>query len=186
MRRALVKLKKLGLMIDENKILDKYGHYVPLNHIIEDIRQISSNREKISEQLGIKDPREEEIIKHFFKNKEVNKLEECYISLDRVLKLRKKIGGQIILNHPGRYKRINGAFIARLKQLGLDGVEVISPHHDIGAVMWLQHLARRYKLIMTGGSDYHLDEAAPATIKNVYSYFRVETKYLIGVDKIIG
>ena len=36
-RRALIKLKKLGLIINENKILDKYGHYISLNHIIKDI-----------------------------------------------------------------------------------------------------------------------------------------------------
>lgn len=186
MRRALLKLKKLGLIIDENKILDKYGHYIPLNHIIEDIWQISHNRNKIAERLGAISPRNEEIIKHFFKNREVNKLEESYINLEHILTLRKKIGGQIILNHPGKFRPINLNFIARVKKLGFDGIEVISPHHSISQVMQLQHLARRFNLIMTGGSDYHLDEKAPATIKNVYAYFRIDAKYLNGINKIIG
>jgi len=185
-RRALIKLKKLGLTIEENKILDKYNHYIPLNHIIDDIRQISDNRKKITERLGAENPRDSEIMKHFFKNRKVNKLEECYINLGQILKLREKIGGQIILNHPGKSGRIDSDFIARLKGFGIDGIEVISPHHSIGAVMHLQHLAGYHKLIMTGGSDYHLDEPAPATIKNVYSYFRIDEKYLDGINKIIG
>ena len=186
MRRALIKLKGLGLVINENKILDKHGHYIPLNYIIKEVGQIADNRKTIAERLGVKRPSEEEIIKHFFKNRKVNKLEECYINFSHILKLRKKIGGQLILNHPGKAKRINESLIAQLKKLGLDGIEVISPHHDIRAVMQLQRLTRRYKLIMTGGSDYHLDEGGEVAIKNVYAYFKIEPKYLTGLDKIIG
>lgn len=185
MRRALIKLKGLGLIINENKILDKHGHYIPLNYIIKEVKQIAANRKKIAEQLSAKRPSEDEIIKHFFKNSKINKLEECYIDFGHILTLRKKIGGQLILNHPGKAKRINESLIAQLKKLGLDGLEVISPHHDIRAVMQLQRLAKRYKLIMTGGSDYHLNESGTASIKNVYAYFRIEPKYLAGVDKII-
>jgi len=185
-RRALKKLGKLGLIIDENKILDKYGHYIPLNRIIDDVWQIADNRKKIAERLGVKRPSEDEIIKHFFKNREVNKLGECHIGLNQILKLRKKIGGQIIFCHPGKDRPINENFIVQLKKLGLDGLEIISPHHSLRAVMQLQRLAKRYKLIMTGGSDYHLNEGNMATVKNVYAYFRVEPKYLTGIDKIIG
>ena len=103
--------------MDENKILDKYSHYIPLNHIIDDVQRIADNRKKIAKRLGTASPREEEIIKHFFANRKINKLEECYIDLGRILTLRKKIGGQIVLNHPGKFKRIDKDFIARLKKL---------------------------------------------------------------------
>jgi hypothetical protein len=39
---------------------------------------------------------------------------------------------------------------------------------------------------MTGGSDYHLDEGERAAMKNVYAYFKVESRYLAGINKIIG
>jgi hypothetical protein len=187
MRRALLKLKKLGLNINENKILDKFGHYIPLNYIIREVKQRPDNRKKIAEQLGARSPSEEAIIKHFFKNPKINKLEECYIDFSHILKLRKKIGGQLVLNHPGRNNdRIDENFIAQLKKLGLDGIEVVSPHHGIGSVMRLQRLAKLYKLIITGGSDYHMNEGGSAAVQNVYSYFKIDDKYLPGVDKIIG
>jgi hypothetical protein len=186
MRRALIKLKKLGLAINENKILDKYGHYIPLNRIIKNIWQIAKNRRKIVKRLGVKNPREEEIINHFFKNKKINKLAECYVNLNQVLKLKRQIGGQLILNHPGKHNRPNKNFIAKLKKLNLDGLEVISPHHTIGAVMYAQYLAKQFKLIMTGGSDYHHDEPGAMTLKNTYAYFKIDAKYLAGINKIIG
>ncbi|OGF24049.1 hypothetical protein A3H66_00505 [Candidatus Falkowbacteria bacterium RIFCSPLOWO2_02_FULL_45_21] len=185
-KRALLKLKRLGLEMNENKILDKYRHYISLSRLMRDIRQLADNRKKISKRLDAKNPLDEKIIKHFFKDKKVNRLEEYYVGFSHILKLKEKIGGQLVLNHPGKTGRINESLISQLIKLGLDGIEVISPHHNIGAVMRLQRLAKQYKLIMTGGSNYHLDQAEAAAIKNVYSYFRIEPKYLVGVNKIIG
>lgn len=186
LRRALIKLKGLGLVFNENKILDKYGHYVPLNRVIENIWQIAENRRQIALSLGVKHPRQDEIIKHFFKNRKINQLQECYINLSQVLKLRKQIGGQLVLNHPGKNNRLNKNFIAKLKKLNFDGLEVLSPHHTIGAVMSAQHLAGQFKLIMTGGSDYHQDEPGNTAIKNTYNYFRIDSNRLTGIKKIIG
>lgn len=186
MRRALVKLKKLGLVFNENKILDKYGHYIPLNRIIEDIWLIAENRRQIALGLGIKHPRQDEIIKHFFKNPEINQLKEIYINLNLVIGLRKQIGGQLVLNHPGKNNRLNKDFVAKLKKLNFDGLEVLSPHHTIGAVMSAQSLAKQFKLIMTGGSDYHQDEPGEAPIKNTYAYFKIDSERLPGINKIIG
>lgn len=181
MRRALLRLKELDLTIDENKILDKYNHYIPANHVIEEVWQLVDSQSKAAKCSGGKKPPEDSIINHLFTN-----LKECYINFSHILILKKKIGGQIILNHPGKDKRINKNFIAQLKKIGLDGVEVISPHHSIKSIMRLQRLAKRYKLIMTGGSDYHLDEGGAAAIKNIYAYFKVESKYLNDINKIIG
>lgn len=186
MRRALIKLKKLGLAFNENKILDKYGHYIPLNRIIEDIWLIAANRRRIAQGLGLKNPRQDDIIKHFFKNPEINQLKEIYVNLNQILKLRKQIGGQLALNHPGKNNRLDKDFIAKLKKLNFDGLEVLSPHHTIGAVMYAQSLARQFKLIMTGGSDYHRDEPGEVPIKNTYAYLKIDSKLLTGVEKIIG
>jgi len=186
MRRALLKLKTLGLLIDVNKILNKYGHYVPLNRVIDDVWRITNNRQKIAERLNAQRPSEEKIIKFFFSNRKINKLGESYVDFRNILKLREKIGGQLILNHPGKNAPINEIFIDRLVKLGLDGIELISPHHSISDVMRLQRLIKHHQLIATGGSDYHLDEVGRIPIKNAYSYFKVDDLFLPGIKKIIN
>src|SRR3989338_8333766 len=75
-RRALIKLKNVGFRLDENKILDKYVHYIPLNRVIDDIQLIPENQKKIIEELQNQNPREEDIIHHFFKNKNIVRLDE--------------------------------------------------------------------------------------------------------------
>jgi predicted metal-dependent phosphoesterase TrpH len=185
-RKILRKLVKRGFKISIDKTLDKYSQYIPINRIVGDIRQISRNRAKISRELKNKSPREDEIIKQYFFNPQIGKLHESYISFERVLKLRKRIGGQIIINHPAKYGYINIDFWKKLKKLGLDGAEVLSPHHSVGAVMYIQYLARELKLIETGGSDFHCFEGDRTLIKNSWQYFKINSRYLRGINKIIG
>lgn len=184
-RNGLLKLKKQRFQIDELSLLDKYKNYIPINHIVDAIFKIPFNKKKIIKKLKIKNPSQEEILKSIFKNPALVKINESYIGINQVLKLRKKIGGQLILNHPGKHNQLDRNFIASLKKIGINGLEVVSPHHSIGAVMYAQRLAREYKLIMTGGSDFHRIEPAPADLTNCYNYFKVDSRHLAGIKKII-
>lgn len=185
-RRVLKKLVKCGFKININKILDKYNHYVPLNHIVDEIWSVSTNRAKIKKDLKNKKPRQEEIIGAYFYNKKIGRLHEARIDIKRILNLRKKIGGQIILNHPGRDNRLEKNFLTTLKRLGVDGIEVLSPHHSIGAVMCAQFMAEELGFIMTGGSDFHLFEGEKRPTQNSWNYFKIDSKFLKGLNKIIG
>lgn len=185
-RNGLMKLKLRGFNIDESRLLDKFNHYIPLNHLIDYITKIPANKKIIVKKLNLTNPSQDEILINIFKNKDFAKISESYIGLKQILKLRKKIHGQLILNHPGKHNQLDRKFIAGLKALGLDGLEVISPHHSIGAVMHLQRLVREYKLIMTGGSDFHRFEPTPASLNSCYNYFRIEANYLTNIKKIIG
>jgi len=67
-------------------------------------------------------------------------------------------GGQAVVAHPARY----GLSAARLKQLlaefkelGGDGLEVISGSQPQGATPTLVNYAQRYQLLASVGSDYH-------------------------------
>ena len=68
-------------------------------------------------------------------------------------------GGLAVLAHPTQLRKTNDAQLsASLKDLldmGLDGVEVIHSDHRESFVDKLMELARRYRLLMTGGSDFH-------------------------------
>jgi 3',5'-nucleoside bisphosphate phosphatase len=185
-RKALEKLNNLKFNLDINKIMDKYNHYMPINHIVGDIIFDPKNLNKIRKDLNLKNPREEEIIHHYFGNKGEAMLRENYLNILRVFKLRKKIGGQLVLCHPGKHYRINKDMIIKLKKLGLDGIEVLSPHHSYNAIMHIQQLARDYNLIETGGSDFHRFESPIAVLKKSWEYFKIDSVYLSGIKKIIG
>jgi len=185
-RNALVKLKERGFQIDESRLLDKFNHYIPINHLIDHITKIPANKKLIVNKLKIANPSQDEILIKIFKNPAFAKISESYIELKQILNLKKTINGQLILNHPGKHERLDKKFIAGIKALGLDGLEIISPHHSIGAVMHIQRLAREYKLIMTGGSDFHRFEPAPAGLNSCYNYFRIDSNYLTDIKKIIG
>lgn len=184
MRKFLEKLKTTGLNIDVYKILDKYSHYIPLNHVIDDIFSAPENRAIARKVIG-KKIREEDIINTFFYNNNLGHLHETCVEIKDVLNLRKRVGGQIILNHPGKYDHLEKNFLIKLKELGVDGIEVLSPHHSIGAVMYSQYIANELKFITTGGSDFHKFEEN-GLIKCSCNYFKIDSGYLPGVKKVIG
>lgn len=184
-RKSLEKLIRRGFDININKTLDKYTHYTPLNHIVDDIKADSKNFKKIERELEMKNPREGFIMNEYFKNKKIGKLHESYIDIERILKLRKIIGGQIILNHPSKNGFIRPKTWEELKAKGVDGVEVLSPHHSINSVMYIQSLARQFGFIETGGSDYHRFEGEKYLIQSSFDYFKIDSEYLKGINKII-
>jgi 3',5'-nucleoside bisphosphate phosphatase len=184
-RKVLELLKNKGFRIDSEKILDQFNHYVPINRLIDSILKSTPNKKLIYGNLQNRKPREDEIIKKFFNSGE-GRLRESYINVMRVIKLRKKIGGQLILNHPGKHNFIKKDFLAKLKKIGIDGIEVLSPHHSIGAVLFLQYLSRELGFIETGGSDFHRYEGNSYPIQHAWQYFKIESAYLKGVNKVIG
>ncbi len=186
LRRILKKLRQLGLQVEIEKTLDKFTHYAPINRIIDELRRWPANCQQFKKELGKKHPREEEIIKHYFYNPKIGILRESYVNVNRVIKLREKIGGQLILNHPAKYSWIKKGFWHKLKVLGFDGIELISPHHSITAVMYMQQLARELDFIETGGSDFHRFEGGDALVQHAWQYLRIDSALLRGIEKIIG
>jgi predicted metal-dependent phosphoesterase TrpH len=185
-RGILEKLTQYGFKININQILDKYNHYIPLNGLVDELLKVNFNRLKIKKELGVKKPREDEIIREYFYNKKIGRLHESYVNIERIIKLRKKIGGQLVLNHPGKYNQLKKDFLIKLKNLGFDGIEVFSPHHSLGALMYAQFIARELGFLMTGGSDFHRSEENNFLIRNSWNYFKIDSKFLEGVKKIIG
>lgn len=186
MRNILKRMISQGFKLDVNKIVDKYNHYVPVNHVVDDIIAIPHNLRLVKKQLGLKNPRENDILAEYFHNyKTTPVLTNSFINIERVLRLREKIGGQIILCHPAKYGHIDKKRWEKYKQLGFDGVETLSPHHSYGAVMYIQHLARELDFIETGGSDFHKGEGSNAPIQRSWDYFHINSKHLRRINEII-
>ncbi|NLM35301.1 MAG: PHP domain-containing protein [Clostridiales bacterium] len=84
-------------------------------------------------------------------------IERFKLNYKEALGLIKQSGGIPVLAHPGEiYKNINiEKFIKELKVYGLNGLEVYHPSHNSDAVNRFYNMAKKYKLVITGGSDYH-------------------------------
>jgi len=184
-RNFLKKMVKNGFKIEINKTLDKHTHYIPLNKIVDEVCTVPANQKKIKKELKLKNPRESEIIGEYFYGKK-NILRESYTDIKKILFIRKKIGGQIIFNHPAKHNQLRRDLMIKLKKLGVDGIEVLSPHHSFGSVMYAQAMARELDFISAGGSDFHRHERENYLIQNSLEYFKIDSKNLKGVNKIIG
>lgn len=66
-------------------------------------------------------------------------------------------GGVAVLAHPGQiYKSLEVEnIIKNLKFFGLKGLEVYHPSHSKDQTNNFYNLAKKYKLLITGGSDFH-------------------------------
>lgn len=77
---------------------------------------------------------------------------------ERAIELIKAAGGVAIIAHPFaslRGRIISSEYLESLIDAGLDGIEIDHRDHNEGERDALRELARRYRLIVTGGSDYH-------------------------------
>lgn len=191
-KRSLLKLKRRGFKIDVDEILKEFKHYIPVNRLAEKIIENRFNYNKVFNEVkqknkSLKVLREGDILGTLFFNKKENKLSEAYVNIDRVVKLKKEAGGQLVFCHPGKYNKYAGDITAKLKSLGVDGIEVLSPHHSIGSVMHSQFLAESLDMIATGGSDFHrFEEGKNFKIKSCNDWFTVDSKYLRRINEIIS
>lgn len=194
-KKALLKLKHRGFKIDAVNLLSDFSDYIPVNRLGAKIIENKFNYQKIVNLLKEKGAtkkiimplREEDILGELFFNKKYGRLNESYIDFNRILKIKKQVGGQIVFCHPGKHNKFSKNTTDRLKEVGLiDGIEVLSPHHSIGAIMYSQFLAERLDLIATGGSDFHLSEGADFLIQNSSDWFKIDSSKLRRIKEIIG
>jgi len=86
----------------------------------------------------------------------------AYIKSDRLtplgaVKLIKDAGGSAVIAHPLIFltKGVIEDLISGLKGYGLDGIEAYYPSHSFSDTAKLVAIARKHRLITTGGTDYH-------------------------------
>lgn len=78
-----------------------------------------------------------------------------YTAAAGVIDLVHRAGGVAVLAHPGM--SFPEPVLAELVTSGLDGIEVFHPAHLPSQIEHYMHLASRYDLLVTGGSDSHGD-----------------------------
>lgn len=141
-QRIVESLNDLGLKIDFSEV-EKIANGSPIGrpHIADAMLKsgaVKSYDEAFWRWIGYKKP--------------------AYVEKENILpkemiELAHKAGGLIFLAHPG----VNDAekAIERLSRDGLDGVEIFHPSSNQALRKRLREAARKYELLISGGSDYH-------------------------------
>lgn len=79
----------------------------------------------------------------------------CHEAIDTI----RKAGGLAVLAHPGLIRELDPPsleqLVAALVPMGLSGIEVYYPQHDVSTTTQLADLAQGAGLLPTGGSDFH-------------------------------
>ncbi|MGN0469265.1 MAG: PHP domain-containing protein [Acutalibacteraceae bacterium] len=92
--------------------------------------------------------------KLFTKESEENILvNTVYATPEETIETIHDAGGIAVLAHPGFFD--NFELLDELIELGLDGVEVWHPMNTPEQQEYLKEVAKKNKLLMTGGSDFH-------------------------------
>lgn len=72
---------------------------------------------------------------------------------DAAIQMIHRAGGLAVWAHPPTY--LLDGLLPRLVELGLDGLEAYRPYHSPEKTRRLEALARRFDLVLSGGSDWH-------------------------------
>ena len=94
-------------------------------------------------------------------------------------------GGIPVLAHPGQiYKSLEVEnIIKNLKFFGLKGIEVYHPSHSKEQTNNFYNLAKKYKLLITGGSDFHGKEGLKENLIGSYGISKDLLNKLINLSK---
>lgn len=136
------KLREMGYQIDFDELYEFAGGYIFKQHIFETLYrsgQVESIFPSINETL--------------FRRPGALYYPMDYIDVVEAVKSVKAAGGYSVLAHPGQQKNIDT--LDRVVKHGLDGIEL--NHESNGAEYrdLIRAYAKKYDLILTGGSDYH-------------------------------
>lgn len=165
--RMVEKLNEMGIDISYDQVLATTdGSVVGRPHIAQtmyDQKQINDYELAFQKYIGDKCPAY--VPKNNFTPQEA-------------IDLIHKAGGIAVLAHPGINQKEK--YLEMLVELGLDGIEAYHSNHKMSDVDRYKHLAERYRLLVTGGSDYHGREGRMDKVgsqKVPYRYFEVLKSY---------
>ncbi len=78
----------------------------------------------------------------------------AYDSVYKVIEIAKRSGAAVVLAHPSVYDSMELCKELALDNL-IDGVEINHPRNKYSDKIILQKIAKKYNLIVTGGTDFH-------------------------------
>lgn len=112
-----------------------------------------------------------------------------YIQPEEGIELIRQAGGVAILAHPLHYKLPQSeleALVGRLKKAGLMGIEVMYSNHMGQDEAYAKHLAKKYELLPSGGSDFHGSNKPAIDIGTGRGNLKVPYSYLEDIAASCG
>ncbi|RPJ60487.1 MAG: PHP domain-containing protein [Dehalococcoidia bacterium] len=137
------KLHGLGLSVEWQRIMDlARGDSICRTHIAQAMLEkgyVSSEKEAFDKYIGRNGP--------------------AYVERDKVkpvdaVRIIKRAGGLPVLAHPADIQDLD-AMLKELMEAGLIGMETYYGQYDSATIERLAGIADQYKLLKTGGTDYH-------------------------------
>ncbi|MEI6807277.1 MAG: PHP domain-containing protein [bacterium] len=101
----------------------------------------------------------------------------------------KTAGGVAVLAHPatlGLKDKALREFVGTLAEAGLGGIEVYYSEHSSDQVIFYSALAREFKLVKTGGSDFHGKTTPDMRLGRGFGPLRVEDELLEPLEAAAG
>ena len=98
------------------------------------------------------------------------------------MELIKEVNGLAALAHPILYHMSDAALdtlVSHLKDCGLDGIEAIYSTYSAKEERQIRQLAKKYDLLITGGSDFHGDNKPGLEMATGYGKLAVPDEILI-------
>ena len=157
-------------MID---LLEKMGINISIDKVAESARNGPIGRPHLADMLiqgGWVKTRDEAFEKYLGNDGPVY-VEKYRITAGEVISLIHSIGGAAFIAHPAL--QCDDKIIKELAKEGLDGIEVMHPKHTPEDIRHFTLLAKKLKLLTSGGSDFHGD---PNSDIKLGDYFIDETK----------
>jgi predicted metal-dependent phosphoesterase TrpH len=146
MEAMIIKLRGLGIDIPLESVMDKAQSAVGRAHLA-----------RVMAERGYAGDVKEAFVKYLSPGRPGYVAREK-LSVGEAIRLIRAAGGVAVIAHPGQDKESDLILEARVKSAakeGLYGLEAYHPSHSPGQCMTYERLARKYSLIVTGGSDYH-------------------------------
>ncbi|HYR03458.1 MAG TPA: PHP domain-containing protein [Syntrophobacteria bacterium] len=145
--KIVERLRNLGLEITFAEITDLAGGEVGRAHIAKALvkrRYVPSAREAFT---------------RYRRRGRPGYVDRVRLPPEEVIDVIRRAGGLAALAHPSTLALEQpgdlSALVARLKAMGLEGMEVLSPYHTREMTRMYEEIAREHGLLCTGGSDFH-------------------------------
>jgi len=131
-------------------------------------------------QKGVVATQEEAFIKFLRKGALAYAAKEKFPAASAIQAIR-QAGGIAVLAHPWCVDHTLATIpllLNRLQDLGLEGIEVYYPAHSTNVRQRLLEMTHRYRLLATGGSDFHGTTHSPRLAGDRHCSFRVPIEVL--------